>query len=69
MRYFLLIQLQDVIDIDFECVWIHFISLDVTQVKERTNGDIKERIWALENSKPDQRTHLLSWRDGLLKKN
>lgn len=69
MRYFLLIQLQDVIDIDFECVWMHFISLDVTQVKERTNGDIKERIWALENSEPDQRTHLLSWRDGLLKKN
>lgn len=69
MRCFLLVQLQDIIDIDPECVWMHFRSLDITQVKERTNGDIKERIWAPENSEPDQSTHLLSWRDGLLKKN
>lgn len=46
---------------------MHFISSDVAQVKERTNGDFKERIHALENSEQDQSTHLLNGGDGLLK--
>lgn len=46
---------------------MHFISSDVAQVKERTNGNFKERIHALENSERDQSTHLLNEGDGLLK--
>lgn len=67
MRHFLLIQLQDIVEIDFECVGMHFISSDVAQVKERTNGNFKERIYALENSERDQSTYLLNRGDGLLK--
>lgn len=46
---------------------MHFISSDVAQVKERTYGNFKERIHALENSERDQSTHLLNEGDGLLK--
>lgn len=69
LRYFLLIQPPHKVEIDFECVWMHFLSLDVSQVKEKTSHDFKERTCALENPEQDHSIFLLNWRDGLLEKN